>query len=104
MSLEQEFREHVKHTQQRFSEVENDVRDLRNMQAENARQIATLVTSIQKLTDDTAGVRAVYQNVQGTIRTGAAVQDLMISLGKLGLLGAGVAAVIRWVLEQAPQG
>jgi hypothetical protein len=52
----------------------------------------------------TQDIVRVYTDWQGTIRIGAAVQRCCLWLGKWGVIGAGMAAGIKYVLSLFPPG
>ncbi len=102
MSLEQEFRDHVLYTQQRFREMDERIDHIQQMQAENARQMAELIASVKALTTRTSGVVEAYESIRGAAKVGVALQDICIWLAKWGVLGTAAAAGLKWVLDHSP--
>jgi len=56
-----------------------------------------LTNAIEKLTNDTQGVVDLYQNAQGAITIGVALQKLGIWVIKWPVVGAGMYSIYHWV-------
>jgi hypothetical protein len=56
-------------------------------------------TQIKSLSDDTAGIIAIYKDTASVIRVGSAVQKGMVWFVKWGFIGTGVIAGIEYLIE-----
>ena len=88
--------EKVEHLAQEFEQFKN----------EDARRWDRLIKSqednteaIKDLTQQTAGVVQLYNDVRGASRLGAAVQAFTVWLAKLGFIGGVLAALINYALD-----
>lgn len=65
--------------------------------AESNRQLSE---SLEALSSSTKDVVELYNNVQGTVKVGAAVQSLFLWLVKWGVVGAFLVGVADWALDR----
>lgn len=56
-------------------------------------------TQIKSLSDDTAGIIAIYKDTASVIRVGSAVQKSMIWILKWGFIGTGIVAGADYLIE-----
>lgn len=73
-------------------EMRGDIDQLKALVEQNAR-------SVQELSNNVAGVLQLYNDWRGTIRVGSALQQFCLWLLKWGVVGAGIASGIFWVLD-----
>lgn len=96
IKFHQDFTEHV----ERFNQHEADEKDqygkLITAQQVNTEAITKLTKSVCVLTDDTREIISTYQDIRGTVRVGSSVQKFILWLLKWGMIGAGIAAIIKW--------
>lgn len=92
-ALREEFDVHKKEQDTRWS-------DHIEVQKQNTASINTLVTQLTEQTESTKGVAQLYADIQGTMRIGVGLQKLILWLAKWGTIGAVLAAVIKFTLDQ----
>jgi len=78
--------------EQRWTMNSNTLDQIIAIQKENAVQI-------KSLSDDTAGVIAIYHDTATVLRAGTAVQKAMIWMLKWGAIGTGVVAGMNYLIE-----
>lgn len=101
-TLEYLLQTYIAEQRDRLQSLDDTLSQLRDVQQQTQAQIGQLGDSIAALSEDTAGVVAVYKNVLGAVAVGSAVQRLLVWLSKLGVVGAAITALILWVLKHYP--
>lgn len=89
----EEFRAHVSRCEQRFNDGDEQFNQLISAQQKNTDAISLLI-------EETREIVQLHRDIQGAARVGKSIQGLILWLLKWGAIGAGVAAIIKWVVEQ----
>ena len=68
-------------------------------QQANTDSISELTRSVSSLVEDTSSIIQLHKDFQGTVRVGKSVQGFMVWCLKWGAIGAGVVAIMNWLIE-----
>jgi|TARA_Y100000310_G_scaffold127563_1_gene126684 ferritin-like metal-binding protein YciE len=93
--LELQLDNHIKECDERFSRIDERTEKLIESQER-------CTVALEKLTEDTSGVVALYNNAQGAVATGISIQKFGLWLLKWPLIGAGLYAVYEWFIKHLP--
>jgi chromosome segregation ATPase len=89
-----------------IEELEKDIAGVLSGQGDNTARITEvleevkgLIESFNKVNQETAGIRQVWQDLQGTIRIGSAVRKFLLWLVGLPVIGTGLYNMIMYVIQ-----
>lgn len=100
IELEAKLNQHVNEFRDYRTEESEKFSHLLRAQQENTDAIAKLTRSVSRLVDDTSAIVQLHKDFTGAARVGKGVQDFIVWCMKWGMIGAGVATMIAWVLQK----
>ena len=92
-----EFRQHVNRCEERFNDGDEQFRQLIQAQQKNTDAISSLI-------EETREVVQLHKDIRGATRIGKNVQSFLAWVVKWPLIGAGLYAMITWILNHLPNG
>ncbi len=112
LKLQNEFNEHVTEHRafvERFTEHETTeeawqgkqgerLAAILDTQAQNTAAISDLTKAVASVVSDTKDIVQLQKDVQAAARLGGTLQRFLAATAKWGLIGAGVAAGVNWIL------
>jgi hypothetical protein len=88
----EQLERHEKNNGERFNQ-------LFQAQKTNTDAIGNLTEAVSSLVQDTSSIIQLHKDFQGAARVGKGLQGFMVWLLKWGVIGAGVVALMNWVIE-----
>ena len=102
-STEERLNTHIKLSQERFERGDQQFKILQEQQSQLISQLAQLTSAVSRLSESTKGVVDAYTSVQGAVKVGVALQNIVIWVAKWGVLGTALAAIMNWLLSHSIQ-
>jgi hypothetical protein len=99
VELCEKFEQHVVRFEQHELDEGEKFDKLIKAQQANTDAIAVLTESVSSLVDDTSSIIKIHKDFQGAVRVGSGVQNFMLWLMKWGVIGAGLATLVMWVID-----
>ena len=87
-----EFRRHVDRCEERFSDGDQKFEQLIIAQQKNTDAISSLI-------EETRAIVQLHKDIQGVTRIGKGVQGFLAWVVKWPLIGAGLYAIVVWILD-----
>lgn len=97
--LYNEFENHVKRFEKHELEESQKFDKLIEAQRINTEAVSSLTKSVSSLVDDTKAIIQLHKDFQGTARVGKGFQSFMLWMLKWGVIGTGVVAISKWLIE-----
>ena len=92
-SFYNDFQEHRSRCEERFDECDDLVRDFIEIQKANTK-------AIHDLTNETRAIVQLYKDLESAARLGTSLQKMVIWFGKWGIIGAGIATAITFIINK----
>ena len=93
---------HIEHCDEQFERGITQFKELANCIESNNNSQTTLIESITKLTDATAGVVQLEKDVKSVVKVGKGAQNFLLWVIKWPLIATGLVATYQWVIVHAP--
>lgn len=93
--FQEEFRQHVDRCEERFNEGDQQFKQLIEAQQKNTDAISLLI-------EETRSIVQLHKDIQGVTRLGKGLQTFLAWVVKWPLIGAGLYAMITWIIKHIP--
>ena len=90
-----EFRQHVARCEERFNDGDEQFKQLIQAQQKNTDAISSLI-------EETRSIVQLHKDIQGVTRIGKAAQSFLAWVVKWPLIGAGLYAMVSWIIDHLP--